>query len=236
LKCIVFCSGKGGTGKSCAAAYTGVALAAAGKKTLLLELGGDAPSLELILGVKDCAHGIWDIFSGRCEVSDAIVKSENYPGLFLLPSKGGTPEQNEAKLQALMKSLEHFDFVVVDGGGGADFPVRLCSVFVIVTTPDTLSVRACAQAAQRLREANAKEVRLLINNVPPRIIPINGAEDFDDVIDIVGARLIGIIPSSPKLAFCSNNEQPLDPESLTVKIFENLAARLMGQRRLLLIR
>jgi len=218
------------------AAYTGAALAATGKKTLLIELGGSAPALELILGVKDAVRGAADVLAGDCTAEEAIVKVEKFPNLFLMPCGNGNVDQDKEKLSALIKSLDKYDFVIVDGAVLSSFPIRLCKIFVIVTTPDTLSVQACARTARQLHKANAKDVRLVINNVPPRIIPINGAEDFDDVIDIVGAQLIGIIPSSPKLSFCSNNEQPLDPDSLTVKIFENLAARLMGQRRLLLIR
>ena len=236
MKCIVTCSGKGGTGKSCVAAYTGAALAKAGKKTLLVELGATDRSLELILDVKDAAFGAIDFFAERCDAEDAMVRVEKFPGLLFMPSGGGQPSQGEGKIQMLLEAAREYDFIIVDGADLSALPVKLCDVFLLVVTPDTLSVQAAAYAAGHLYKAGAKEVRLVINNVPPRIIPIKGAEDFDDVIDIVGAQLIGVIPTSQKLAYSSNNAQPLDPDSLTVKIFENLAARLMGHRRPLLIR
>ena len=237
MKCIVVCSGKGGTGKSCVAAYTGAALAGAGKRVLLIELAGNTRSLELILGTKEAAFGALDIFAGRCTAQDAILTKENTPGLYFLPAGDGPPPQTEEPIRQLLKSFsEQFDFVLIDGGHLSCLPIELCNIFLLVTTPDTLSMRACAVTSRQLYRAGAKEVRLVINNIPPRIIPIEGAHDFDDVIDIIGARLIDLIPASPKLAFCSNNAQPLDPESLTIKVFENLAGRLLGKRIPLMIR
>jgi len=230
------CSGKGGTGKSCVAAYTGAALARSGKKTLLIELERNTRSLELILGVKDAAFGALDVFAGRCEAGEAVVEVEKFPQLLLLPAGDGPGADDQGKIRALIETLGGYDFVIIDGVELSSFPTDLCDVFLLVITPDTLSVWAAAATARRLYKAGAKEVRLVINNVPPRIIPIDGARDFDDVIDMIGAQLIDVIPASPKLAFCSNNAKPLDPDSLTVKVFENLAGRLMGQRHPLLIR
>ena len=237
MKCIVVCSGKGGTGKSCVAAYTGAALAAAGARTLLVELGGGESSLAVILGVKDAAFGAGDVFAGYCEPQEATVSVEGQENLFLMPSGDGQPTEDEEALRGLLEPLRtQYDYLIVDGPGIDTFPTGLCDIFLLVVTPDTLSVRAGANTARQLYARHAKEVRLVINNVPARIIPIDGAHDFDDVIDNIGARLIEVIPASPKLAYCSNNAQPLDPESLTVKVFENLAGRLRGQRRPLLIR
>ena len=237
MKCVVVCSGKGGTGKSCVAAYTSAALAVAGKRVLLVELVGNAHSLELILGVKEAAFGVLDIFAGHCKAGDAILEVENVPGLFFLPAGDGPPPEDERPLRRLLNSVaEHYDFIVFDSGQLSYLPVTLCNVFLLVTTPDTMSVRASAFLSRQIAGAGAKEVRLIINNIPPRIIPIAGAQDFDDVIDIIGARLISLIPASPNLAYCSNNAQPLNSDSLAIKEFECLAGRLLGKRIPLLIR
>jgi len=218
-------------------AYTGAALAAAGKRVLLVEFVGQTRSLETILGVKEAAFGILDIFAGHCLAQDAILEVEITPGLYFLPAGDGPPPENEIPMRQLLKSLDdQYDFVLIDGWDISCMPVELCNVFLLVVTPDTLCVRSAAITSRQLLHAGAREVRLIINNIPPRIIPIDGAHDFDDVIDIIGARLIELIPASPKLCFCSNNAQPLDPNSLTYKVFENLAGRLLGKRIPLLIR
>ena len=237
MKLIATCSGKGGAGKSCVAAYTGAALAKAGKKTLLVELDSQTRSLELILGIKNAAFGALDALAGDCEAEQTILEAEGQPGLFFVPAGDGLLPEGEGPLGSLLTKLgDGYDFVIVDGADLSRLPIGLCNTFLLVITPDTLSVRAGTNLARRLYRAGAREVRLVINNVPPQIIPIDGANDFDDVIDQIGAQLIEVIPTSPKLAFAANNALPLDDCSLTVKIFENLAARLMGQRRPLLIR
>lgn len=240
MKCIVTCSGKGGTGKSCVAAYIGAALAGSGRKTVLVELGADARSLDLILGTPSTAYGAADVIAGGCSPDEATVAVENAPNLYLMTA--GTSQIPQSPLApqgvaALLAALRmQYDFVIVDGADPESFPAEAADTFLLVLTPDTLCVRACTDLAGRLYRRGAGEVRLIINQVPARIIPIEGAEDFDDVINQVGARLLGVIPQSPKLQYCANNAKQLDPDSLTVKVFDNIAGRLMGQRRPLLIR
>ena len=236
MKSIVMCSGKGGTGKSCVAAYTAEALAKAGRKTLLLELGGDFRSLDLILGVSATAFGVGDVISGLCEGEEATSPVERAPQLFLMPPGCETPIQ-AAGVEALLHTLEpEFDFILVDGAAFQSVPAKAVDTFLMVTTPDSLCVRACAEVSRRLYADGAKEIRLLINDVPARIPPIEGAEDFDDVLDIIGAQLVGVIPQSPKLRCCANSGMPLDEGSLTLKVFEHIAGRLMGRRMPLLVR
>lgn len=237
---IAVASGKGGTGKSTVAAYTGMALAAVGKRTLLLELGADARSLDTITGAHEGAvFDLADVLAERCEPEKAVVPAGYGVNLFLLPAAPGAGERpkDAEQVKCLLKTLAgQYDYILADG---VDFAVADPAAFdmiLMVTTPDTLSVRACQDAVARLEAAGAHSIRLVINNVPPQIVPIYGARDFDDVIDQVGAQLIAVIPQSPKLHYSANNSAPLDRETATVQVFENLACRLRGQSRPLLIR
>ncbi|MDR2908319.1 MAG: P-loop NTPase [Oscillospiraceae bacterium] len=237
MNCIVTVSGKGGTGKSCVAAYTAAALAKEGRKTLIVEMGADSRSLDLILGASGAPFGIHDALAGRCTLFDATVKVEGAYGLEYMGAGDITEPPDTARMAEAIRTLKlDYDFVIVDGADLASFPVSCANIFLMVVTPDTLCMRASSDLARRLRGAGAREIRLVINSVPARIIPIEGAEDFDDLIDRTGAQLIAVIPQSPRLRYCANNSKELDPESLTVKVFDNLAGRLMGQRRHLLIR
>lgn len=238
MKIIAVTSGKGGTGKSCVAAYTGVALAGTGKKVLLLEQGATTRSLDLILGVQDFAvFNLADVLENRCEAEKAIVPTGFHENLFLLPA-GAVPLEPESgpALTELLASLgPAYDYILVDGVDFSMLEPPLFDLVLMVLTPDSLSVRACAQHARLLHGTGVK-LRLVINNVPARVSPVYGAEDFDDILDIVGIQLIAVIPASPKLQYSSNNAAPLHNESLTVRIFDNLAARLQGEQRPLLIR
>lgn len=239
MKSIAITSGKGGTGKSCIAAYTGAALAMQGRKTLLLELGCGYRSLDIIAGVQDqVVYDIADVLSGCCDLEKAIVQTRYHEKLFLLPA-GLSPAAgvDNTWLGGVLRTLStEFDMVILDGVDFAAFSPKLVDIVLQVLTPDTLCIRACAQQSRALCELGAKQLRLVINQVPAEILPMQGARDFDDIIDQVGAQLIAVIPESPKLRYASNNARRLDPESITVRVFGNLAGRLQGKRLPLLIR
>lgn len=233
---VAITSGKGGAGKSCVAAYTGLALAEGGKKTLLVELGADARSLDIILGVREAAFDIEDVLAGRCGAEEAAAAAAE--NLFLLPARAGRYRPPDAgALETLLRALRReYDYILLDGVDPEVLPLGLLDTVLLVTTPDTLSVRACQVLARELYAAGAERLRLVINSVSSPVTPILGAEDFDDVIDLIGAQLIAVIPQSPRLCYSSNNSVAVDEQSVTVQVFDNLAARLRGQHRPLLIR
>lgn len=239
LKLVAIASGKGGTGKSCVAAYTGMALSEAKKKTILVEFGATFRSLDIIAAAQhDAVFDLSDVLSGRCELEKAVVPCSHTDNLFLIPAQaGGYRRPAGDAVSGLFRALRsEYDYILVDGVDFEAVPPALFDTILMVTTPDTLSVRACQHLTRDLFEEGAEQVRLVINNVPSQVIPIHGAVDFDGVIDLIGAQLIAVIPHSPKLQYSSNNAKMLDEESATIQVFDNLAARLCGQARPLLIR
>lgn len=239
MNLIAVTSGKGGAGKSCVTAYAGIALAQEGKKTLLIEQGLSVKSLDVILAAQnDAVFDLGDVLDQRCTLEKAIVPSELAEELFLLPAGSESYHRDsQTQLPALIASLgEEYDYILLDDPDFTVLPPSLFDRILLVATPDTLSVRACQNKARQLYEEGANNLRLIINNVPPQIIPIHGAQDFDDVINTIGVQLIAVIPQSPKLQYSSNNAKALDSESITIQVFDNLAARMCGQFRPLLIR
>ena len=239
MRLVFVCSGKGGSGKSCVCAYTAAAMAKMDKKTLLIDMGGAPGSLDLILGAQDYSvFNLGDVLAGDCEPEKAIVPVEGHKDLFLLPA--GIPPRGKAAKNTIGKVIEQikgeYDFVFLDNPDFEDLKPQPADTVMLVTTPDTLSVRASAQKNLELFEAGIQRVRLVINHVPARVIPMKSFRNFDDVIDTVGARLIAVIPSSQKLHHSANNGLPLSRESLTVKIFERLAGRLLNKQLPLLVR
>lgn len=235
---IAITSGKGGTGKSCVTAYTGIALSESNKKTLMIEMGLSPRSLDIITAAQeDTAFDIHDVLQGHCSPHDAVAQAPYTENLYLLTAPPGRYQKPDAPaMLALIKQFrKEYDYVLIDGADFDVLPPSLFDTILMVSTPDTLSVRACREHTRELYETGAEHIRFVINNVPAEIIPIYGAEDFDDVINIVGAQLIAVIPHSPKLAYSSNNSVQQDESSITIQVFDNLAARLRGQPRPLLI-
>ena len=237
MKLIAVTAGKGGVGKSCVAAYAGAALAKAGRRVLLLELGAQARSLDTILHAPGALMTVQDIARGDCSAGEAMADVPGYGDLCLIPTSP-VPCRAVApgELLTLLDSLPaDIDFVIADGVDPCSFPVKAAHMVLLVTTPELLSVRAAADTARLLENAGCGELRLVINKVPPQVVPMKGIEDFDDIIDMTGARLIGVIPQSQKLAYASNNTEPLGEDSLTPQIFGRIAARIMGENPPLLV-
>lgn len=209
------------------------------KNTLLIEMGKDARSLDIITACQGLtAFDLSDVLEGRCELGKTIAQVPQTPSLSLISAPpGGGYKANQERMNMLIRVLRReFDYIFMDGVDFSIIAPQLFDTIINVTTPDTLSVRACQEHSRLLYEAGAASIRLVINNVPPQVIPIHGVKDFDDIIDQIGAQLIGVVPQSPKLHYSANNSEPIDEESITIQVFDNLAARLRGQPRPLLIR
>lgn len=240
MKIIAVASGKGGLGKSCVAAYTGLALARAGKKTLIAELGHDPRSIDIIIGLSDTAlFSVQDVLSGNCTPDQAVTVSGLHENLHLLPCSlsTGSLSVGGKELDDVTRKLgEEYDYLILDGVDFSVLPADRAHLILNIVTPDGLAIRSAAELTQRLYDSGAAEVRLVINSVPAQVIPMKGFDDFDDVIDFIGARLLAVIPESPKLRFASNNTEDVDADSIIPRIFDALAARLEGENVPLLIR
>lgn len=237
---IAVTSGKGGTGKSCVASYTGVAFAKMDKKVLIVEMGGQSRSIDLILGThNDILFDFSDIAKGSVDIKQAVVKTAYEENLYILPGSI-VPSQSMMGLgwyRRFFSTLkEVFDIIILDGVDFYAFPPELAETIIMVITPESLSIRAAAMHSRALYDAGADDIRLVINDVSAKVMPMYGARDFDDIIDTIGARLLGVIPESPILKYSSNNAQRVDEGSLTVQVFDNIAKRLLGEHPLLLIK
>lgn len=239
LKILAVSSGKGGVGKSCITACTGAALARQGKKTLLIEMGADARSLDLITGTQDrTVFTITDVAGGICDAEKALVQTVVHDNLYLMPAAWNAADPVDGQVfRRVMDSINtDFDAVILDGVDFSVFPADIPDCILCVATPDSMSVRSCTSMTAHLYASGAREIRLIINRVPPKIAPIRNVTDFDDIIDQTGAQLIAVLPESPKFHHAANSGLPLSDDSIVPSIFDSLAARLFGEYRPLLIK
>lgn len=237
---ITLTSGKGGTGKSCIAAYIGVAFAEMNHRVLIVEMGAQARAQDVILGTENnLLFDYYDVVSGGAEVKNAIVKTNYHENLFLLPAPP-LPFTYLPKLDWYRSFLDYvgevFDIIIIDGVDFHSFPPELSDLILQVVTPDTLAIRSASLHTAALYDAGVENIRLIINQVSNQVVPVSGVRDFDDIIDKVGVQLIGVIPESPMLKYASNNSRELEKDSLTKQVFENLAKRISGEQHLLLVK
>ena len=91
---ILICSGKGGVGKTTLTANLGIALAAQGIKTAVLDADFGLRNLDLLLGLENrIVYTAQEVLQGNCRLEQAMVKHKLEPNLALLPA--GNPRMLE---------------------------------------------------------------------------------------------------------------------------------------------
>jgi flagellar biosynthesis protein FlhG len=146
-------SGKGGVGKSMAAANLSIALAQAGRRVVLADLDLGASNLHLILGISSPKSGIGTFLvgsgsgPGASAAFDNVVMATDYPGLRFIPGDAEVPglaNIKPAQKNQLVKRLLSLDadYLVLDLGAGTSSNILdffLMSARGIVVTAPTLT-------------------------------------------------------------------------------------------------
>lgn len=239
---IAFASGKGGTGKSTAAVHVGGALAALGKRVLLIEVDSALRSVDLIAGMSGQAvYDAGDIFAGRADAERAMVQSPWQENLFVIaaPYEGGS--LSGPALAALCDAVrDSFDYILLDvapGVGAAlEAAAPLCHRMVLVLTPDAVSLRDGHLLADRLTGGDI-EPCLLLNRVNAELIlREDELPDLDEAIDTVGVQLLGVVPESAGIQRAAAAGGALTAKSREQAVFEAVAKRILGEEVPLIIR
>lgn len=234
----VVTSGKGGVGKSTVTASLGAALAARGRRVLLIDCDAGLGSLDHMLGILD--HRVFDIadvVSGAVEPAKAVYPSVFQPNLFLL-SAPGTEEDvvSPEVMQRLVSVLSrYYDHVLVDSpagiGQGFFSAAAAARRALVVATPDPVCLRAAARARQSLEEAGVRQQRLVVNRFSSaRFRAQKCYRDLDSVIDAAGIRLIAVVPEDPAFAAAALRAEPAPETSPAMLAMGRLAARLEGEQ------
>lgn len=236
-KIIAVVSGKGGTGKTTAVGALGSCLGALGFKTLCADCDAELRNLDITLGA---THYLLPSVSLLSDIpdnpDDYCLKHPDLDNLWFLPSldfsDGALPPQRFDLLFQKVRTC--FDFCLLDAPAGIGEDVlnllRYADEAIIVTTGDRSSLRDGQVMCSRLQGYGLSDIRLLVNRVEPRIIRREKAS-IDDMIDSVGARLLGIIREDETVPASANREKPLvlAGRKRAAQGFLRSARRLIGE-------
>jgi len=215
-KVITVASGKGGTGKTTVVAALSSCLAVLGHKTLCIDFDEQLKNLDLALCMTDFAvMDFMDVIGGRLDIMAACSESPKIQNLFFLSAPSGKiPEDTDPSAVKSMyeKIRAEFDYCFIDCPAGIGDGFRLAhtdvDMTIIVTTGDVPSLRDANKAAGIVRDMGVEDLRLIVNRLLPKNLK-KIKTTVDDIIDIVGVQLLGLIPEDKYIFNALHENTPL---------------------------
>mmetsp|Transcript_21417 Transcript_21417/g.53445 ORF Transcript_21417/g.53445 Transcript_21417/m.53445 type:complete len:273 (+) Transcript_21417:43-861(+) len=237
---IVITSGKGGVGKTTTTSNIGMALARLGHSTLLVDADVGLRNLDLLLGLESrIIYTGLDVLAGTCRLEQALITDKRQSKLTFFPISSNQTKQpiTGGQLQELINRVEEkYAFILIDSPAGIDegFQTAIISAqeAIVVVTPEVPSIRDADKVIGILISQEINKISLLVNRIRPKMVKTDDMMSIDDVKNILGIPLLGVIPDSEQVIIASNRGEPLvleDKLSVPGLAFENTARRLIGE-------
>ncbi len=230
--CLATTSGKGGTGKSTVSCGLSLAFAKMGKSVLLVDMDEGLRCLDLLLGVDSkVIFDLSDILNGS-PITNAVYTIPTNPLINVIPAPSQPCSVTFDALKDFAEKVKSlYDVVIFDFPAGLDFSlysaIGFDAQFLSICNPDPVSVRDAAAVCAVLPE-NKNAARLIINRFDAEFIKKRIYSNIDDIIDISGFRLLGLIPQSIDLMLLSINHN-IKSRTRAFKACLRIAKRLCGE-------
>lgn len=235
-KIIAVTSGKGGVGKSTVCVGLGQAFSGRNKRVIMIELDIGLRGMDIMLGTEnEVVYDLGDLLNRNCDINDAIVSVESYPGLDMIASPSSSADLLQVNdIAVLCNGLrQYYDIILLDTPAGLHLSVDLipqvADLAVVVATPDFVSVRDSNRMVSLLAEHDFDRCKLVINKVNVKHRRMNMISDLDEVLDGVGVPLLGVLPEDLQIKAAPNGGLHLETNSVPQIIFNNISARIEGE-------
>jgi len=235
-KTFVITSGKGGVGKTTTTANVGCALAMLGHQVALVDADVGLRNLDLVLGLeKRIVYDLVDLIEDRCQPRQALIRDKRVDGLFLLPASQTKDKESvtEEQMRDVMSKLAaEFDVVLIDCPAGIEHGFRNAVAgadeAIVVTTPEVSAIR---DADRILGMLGGRRARLIINRVRLEMVKTGDMLSVDDVKDILGREVIGVVPDDEEIIDTTNRGEPvvLDAGRRLARVYTAIARRVLGE-------
>lgn len=246
---IVVTSGKGGVGKTTSSASIACGLAKAGKKTVVIDFDVGLRNLDLIMGCeRRVVYDFVNVVHNEANLKQALIKDKRFDNLYVLAASQ-TRDKDALTLEGVGKVLndlaaDGFEYILCDSPAGIEKGAFLAMYFadraVVVVNPEVSSVRDSDRIlgllASKTKKAEAGEritEHLLLTRYNPARVEKGEMLSISDVEEILGLKVVGVIPEAPEVLQSSNSGNPviLDEESSAGQAYTDAVARILGEAR-----
>lgn len=236
---ITITSGKGGVGKTTAVANIATALAADGMRVVCMDGDIGLRNLDVVMGLENrIVYDLVDVIEGRCKLKQAMIRDKHYPNLHLIPA-AQTRDKSAVSPSDMVRVCNDLradtDFIIIDSPAGIERGFRnaiaAADRVLLVTNPEVSAVRDADRVIGILEAEEKGSPSLIINRLNPVMVRNNDMLSAEDVLDLLGIQLIGIVPEDEAVIIGTNRGTPVvaDGKSRAGQAFRNIAKRLQGQ-------
>ncbi len=246
-KTIVVTSGKGGVGKTTTSASVAAGLAQRGFRAVAVDFDMGLRNLDLIMGCESrVVYDLYDVVHGHGTVKQALIKDKRVDGLFVMPASQTRDKDSltsEGVGRVLDELRESFDYIICDSPAGIEQGALMALYHAdeafIVVNPEVSSVR---DSDQILRYIASKSQRAESGDEPVKqhliltryaVDRVNQGEmlSVDDVMDILGIPVLGVVPESAAVLQASNSGLPviLEGRNQAAKAYQDVVGRYLGE-------
>ena len=240
VRVIAVASGKGGVGKTNVSVNLGVALAALGRRTMLLDADLGLANVDLLLGLQ-VRHDLSHVLTGERELADILVDGPG--GLRIAPAASGIARlanldsRELAGIVGVFGSLaESVDTLIIDVAAGINPSVlQFCSaaqdVMLVVCDEPSSMTDAYALVKVLARDHGLRRFHTITN----RVDSVQHGRRLHGKLQAVCDRFLeiplnhlGMVPEDPLLRRAVQSQAPVTtmyPSSPAARAFKELARR-----------
>ena len=249
-KVVVVTSGKGGVGKTTTTANIATGLALRGHKTVAIDFDVGLRNLDLVLGCeRRVVYDFVNVIKGEARLHTALIRDKRIDTLHVLAASQ-TRDKDALDAEGVgrvMKELKEmgFDYIVCDSPAGIEKGAQMAMYFadeaVVVCNPEVSSVRdadrviGLLSAKTNKAEAGSSPMKthLLLTRYNPNQVKKGEMLSVDDVLELLGIPLLGVIPESKIVLLSSNKGTPaiLDETTDVAQAYLDVVYRFVGEER-----
>ena len=206
--CFAVASGKGGVGKSTITANLAAVLSHSGNRVVVVDADIGLRSQDALLGMENrIVYDLIDLSRGNCDPEQALLPSEIYPSLYLLPAAQferakALDSRKFARIIQLL--LSSFDYVLIDCPAGIEKGLRNVLnagtdhlKMILITTPDDISIRSAERTVQLIEAKKLARPDLIVNRLDSGLIRSHEMMSAQTAAEVLDLHLLGEIPEDP---------------------------------------